>query len=184
MFVPAEYIFENCPSCHPTEDVKTLAKFTDEYEEIKKEYTYACIKCKAKIWANEQWIKDHVVEVGKVPNEINTEGNKDMSTSIDKEYLVEIVQDFDNNSAELSSGLEMLEALNIEVGRFQEDITNWEHQKIPSSVIVRETRNKMLLISELFFHLNNRFQKTGLELDQTLTAFHTLLSNKKEGKPV
>ncbi|WP_342578440.1 hypothetical protein [Psychrobacillus sp. FSL K6-2843] len=59
---PSAYITEICPSCHPTDHVKTLARFTGEYDEKTNEYIYECVGCHSKVWANEQWIKDNAVD--------------------------------------------------------------------------------------------------------------------------
>lgn len=56
-----KYINEICPSCHPREYVKTLAKFV-EYDSETNEYLYKCVDCGAHIWADEQWVKDNAVE--------------------------------------------------------------------------------------------------------------------------
>ena len=53
-----QYINELCPSCHPREYVKTIAKFF-EYDIETNEYLYKCVGCGARIWADKQWAEDH-----------------------------------------------------------------------------------------------------------------------------
>ncbi|WP_225229733.1 hypothetical protein [Sporosarcina quadrami] len=71
MYEPSKYINEICPSCHPQEYVKTLAEFIGEYEVVDVpdevdasyiEYLYKCMKCGARLWVDEQWLKQNAVK--------------------------------------------------------------------------------------------------------------------------
>lgn len=73
MCKPSQYINDICPSCHPRDCVKTLAEFMGEVKvvtninddgskEFENEYVYACIKCGARMWVDEQWVKGNSVE--------------------------------------------------------------------------------------------------------------------------
>jgi uncharacterized protein with PIN domain len=68
-----KYIKENCPSCHPHCYSKTLAEFTGKVNQIEfidsdgtstpeNEYLYKCVKCGARMWVDEQWVKENTVE--------------------------------------------------------------------------------------------------------------------------
>jgi len=97
-----------------------------------------------------------------------------------QQSVLELALDSTSESADLMNSLETLSALSTEVSRLRDDINSWVFQKIPASVIVQETKIKMTLIDELFHHLNDRFQKTGTELDNLVSSIHTLLSSEDE----
>ena len=74
MFKPSKYINEICPSCHPREYVKTLAEYTGEFEVIDVEgvadasyieYLYKCCQCGAKVWVDEEWIRNNAAAAPK-----------------------------------------------------------------------------------------------------------------------
>lgn len=63
-----ELIYENCPSCHPLDYVKTKSKFTGEVEDCGShiEYLYKCCGCGSLVWIEETNAKGSAVQKGKV----------------------------------------------------------------------------------------------------------------------
>ena len=110
-----------------------------------------------------------------------TGGNGEMAKL---ELVLDMSLDSTSESADLMNSLETLSVLTSEVAQLRDDINNWGLQKIPAQLILQQTRRKMILIDELLFHLNKKFQKTGTELDKLVTSIHTLLSSEDEEEEI
>ena len=162
MFKPGENINEICPSCHPSQHIKTLAKFTGEYDEATKEYTYACIKCDSKIWATEQWIKDNEV----------IEGGDEMER---KETVRHLVFETNHEAYALSANMENLEVIQTTVAQLLqriEDITykKWDEDPAMAQLSICEIKNTVRLIdmafNPLFSTINEDVEKLSTHTNE------------------
>lgn len=99
-----------------------------------------------------------------------------------KQRLSELALESINKASYLTSSCEVLDALTTEVSRLVDDVNLLKLEKFPADYLLKEARQKILLIDAVLFNLNKTIQKESGSLEEIIAEIHDLV-NSQNKKP-